>query len=95
MYLIQTEHIPLPVTQIPLSDNNCSTWYHHVIRTDDSQNYSERRALKMFPNISFRYLGTTLTNKKNIHHEIKSRLNSGNACYHSVQNILSSLPTYT
>jgi len=25
-----------------------------------------------------------------IHHEIKSILNSGNACYHSVQNLLSS-----
>jgi hypothetical protein len=38
----------------------------------------------------FKYLGTTLTNKNYIHEEIKSRLNSGNACYHSVQSILSS-----
>jgi hypothetical protein len=33
---------------------------------------------------------TTLTNKNDIHDEIKNRLNSGNACYHSVQNLLSS-----
>jgi hypothetical protein len=38
----------------------------------------------------FKYLGTTLTNQNSIQEEIKSRLKSGNACYHSVQNILSS-----
>ena len=37
----------------------------------------------------FKYLGTTLTNQ-NIQEEIKSRLKSENACYHSVQNLLSS-----
>jgi len=35
-------------------------------------------------------LGTSLTNKNPIQEEIKSRLKSGNACYHSVQNLLSS-----
>jgi hypothetical protein len=38
----------------------------------------------------FKYLGTTLTNQNSIQEEIKSRLKSGNACYHSVQNLLSS-----
>jgi len=42
----------------------------------------------------FKYLRTTLTNQNDIHAEIKSRLNSGNACYPSVQNILSSPFTY-
>jgi len=36
----------------------------------------------------FKYLGTTLTNQNSIQEEIKSILNQGNACYHSVQNIL-------
>jgi len=38
----------------------------------------------------FKYLGTTLTNQNFILEEIKSRLRSGNACYHSVQNLFSS-----
>ena len=38
----------------------------------------------------FKYLGTTLTIQNCIREEIKSRLRSGNACYHSVQNLLSS-----
>jgi len=38
----------------------------------------------------FKYLGTTLTNQNSMQEEIKSRLKSGNACYHSVQNLLSS-----
>ena len=38
----------------------------------------------------FKYLGTNLTNQNCIQEEIKSRLKSGNACYHSVQNLLSS-----
>jgi hypothetical protein len=37
----------------------------------------------------FKYLGTTLTNQNSIQEEIKSGLNSGNACSHSVQNLLS------
>ena len=33
---------------------------------------------------AFKYLGTTLKNQNSILEEIKSRLRSGNACYHSV-----------
>jgi len=36
----------------------------------------------------FKYLGTTLTDQNSVAEEIKSRLKSGNACYHSVQNLL-------
>jgi hypothetical protein len=47
-------------------------------------------------NISFenvaqlKYFGVTITNLNLIQKEIKRRLNSGNACYHSAQNLLSS-----
>jgi len=36
----------------------------------------------------FKYLGTTLTYQNSSQEEIKSRLKSGNACYHLVQNLL-------
>ena len=38
----------------------------------------------------FKHLGTNLTDQNSIREEIKSRLKSGNACYHSVQTLLSS-----
>jgi hypothetical protein len=37
-----------------------------------------------------KYLGTTLTDQNCMHEKIKSRLISGNACYHSDQSLLSS-----
>ena len=37
-----------------------------------------------------KYLGTPLTNQNSIWEENRNRLNSGNACYNSVQNLLSS-----
>ena len=38
----------------------------------------------------FKYLGTILTNQNSIAEEIRSRLRSGNDCYLSVKNLLSS-----
>jgi hypothetical protein len=59
------------------------------------QNVGQNRDIKIanrsFENVSqFKYLGTTVTNQNLFQEEIKRRLNSGNACYHSVQNLLSS-----
>ena len=38
----------------------------------------------------FKYMETVLTDQNSIHEKIKSRLKLGNACYYSVQNLLSS-----
>jgi hypothetical protein len=55
---------------------------------NSGQNQNIRIADESFENVAkFKYLGMTLTNQNDIHDEIKSRLNSGNACYHSVQNL--------
>jgi hypothetical protein len=59
------------------------------------QNIGQNRDIKignrLFGNVSlFKYSWTTVTNQNLIQEEIKRRLNSGNACYHSVQ----SLPSY-
>jgi hypothetical protein len=54
------------------------------------QNAGQNREIKIrkrsFENVSqFKYLGTTVTNQNLIQEEMKRRLHSGNACYHSVQ----------
>jgi hypothetical protein len=54
------------------------------------QKYSKKITNRSFQDVAkFRYLRTTLTDQNHMHEEIKSRLNSGNACYHSVQSLLS------
>ena len=59
------------------SDQNAGR--SHAIKTDNSS----------FENVEqFKYLGTTVTIQNYIQEEIKSSLRSGNACYHSVQNVL-------
>jgi hypothetical protein len=58
---------------------------------NSGHNQNIRIANESFESVAtFKYLGTTLTNQNDIHDEIKSRLNSGNACYYSAQNVLSS-----
>jgi hypothetical protein len=54
-------------------------------------NHDIKIANRCFDNVGqFKYLRTTVTNQNLIQEEIKRRLNSGNACYGSVQNLLSS-----
>jgi hypothetical protein len=59
------------------------------------QNVGQNRDIKIanrsFENGSqFKYLGMTVTNQNLIQEEIKRRLSSGNACYHSDKILLSS-----
>jgi hypothetical protein len=60
---------------------------------NSGQNQNIRTANESFEKVEkFKHLGTALRNQNDIHNEIKSTLNSGNAWYHSVQNLLSSCP---
>jgi hypothetical protein len=55
---------------------------------NSEQNPNIRIAYESFEDVAkFKYLEMTLTNQNDIHDEIKSRLNSGNACCHSVHDI--------
>jgi hypothetical protein len=77
--------------EIGLEVNAHKTKYMTVFR---DQNAGRIHSMKM-DNSSiamveeFKYLGTNLTSQNSIQEEIKSRLKLGNACYYSVQNILS------
>jgi hypothetical protein len=57
------------------------------------QNAGQNRDIKIgnraFENVpQFKYLGMTVTSKNLVWEESKRRLNTGNACYHSVQNLV-------
>jgi hypothetical protein len=55
------------------------------------KNHNTKTGDRSFENVAqFKYLGTTVTNQNLIQKEIKRTLNSGNACYHSVQKLLTS-----
>jgi hypothetical protein len=55
------------------------------------QNWDTKTTNRSFRNVSqFKYLEPTVTNQNLIHEKIKWILNSGNVCYRSVQNLLSS-----
>jgi sorting nexin-29 len=77
--------------EVGLEVNSEKTKYMLMSHTKTGQKHSIKIANRSFECVAkFRYLGTKLTDQNCMQEEIKRRLNSGNACYHSVQNLLSS-----
>jgi hypothetical protein len=75
-----------------LEVNPQKTTYMLMSRSQKTgQKYSIKIANRSFEDVEkFKNVGTTLKDQNCMHEEIKSKLNSGNACYHSVQSLLSS-----
>jgi nucleoside diphosphate kinase len=77
--------------EVGLKVNTEKIKYMLLSHQNAGQNLNIKRGKRCFENVAqFIYLGTTITNQNLIQEEIKRRLNSGNVCYHSVQNLLSS-----
>ena len=85
-----TEPLVVPSKEIGLGENADKTKYMVMYRDQNAgRSYSMKTYNSFFERVEeFKYLGTNLTNQNSIHGETKSRLKSGNACYHSVQNLL-------
>jgi hypothetical protein len=75
--------------EVGLEVNPEKTKYMLMSRSQEiGQKHSLKIANRSFEDVAkFKYLGTTLTDENCMHEEKKSRLNSGNACYHSVQSL--------
>jgi hypothetical protein len=82
--------------EVGLAVNTGKTKYMLLSRHQNAgQNHDIKIANRCFENVTqFKYLGTKVTNQNLIQEEIKRRLNSINACYHSVPNLLSSRLLY-
>jgi len=78
--------------QIGLEVNADKTKYMVMSRDQNAErSHSMKTDNSSFERVEeFKYLGTNLTNQNSIQEEIKNRLKSGNGCYYSVQNLLSS-----
>jgi hypothetical protein len=88
-----TEALVVASKEIGLEVNAEKIKYMVVMSCNQNarQNHNLKTDNKSFERVEqFRYLGTTLTNQNSIQEEIKSRLKLWNACYHWIQDLLSS-----
>jgi hypothetical protein len=79
--------------EVGLEVNSEKTKYMLMSRKKAGQKHGIKIVNRSFESVAkFKYFGTTLTDQNCMQEEIKSRLNSGNACYHSVQSLSSVFP---
>jgi hypothetical protein len=78
--------------EIDLGVNAQKTKYMFTSREQNAEHsHNIKTGNKFFDMVEqFKYLGKTITNQNFVREEINRRLNSENACYHLVQNLLSS-----
>jgi hypothetical protein len=77
--------------EVGLEVNSEKTKYMLMSHKKAGQRHGIKIANRSFEGMAkFKYLGTTITDQNCMQEEIKSRLNLGNACYHSVHSLLSS-----
>jgi hypothetical protein len=86
----RTEALVVAIKEIELTVSADETKY--VVMSQD-QNARQSQNIKIYNSFFGRvellkYFRTNLTNENSIQEESKSRLKSGNSCYHQVQNLL-------
>ena len=67
--------------------------YDHISPPEHSKLQNQKIVIEdlSFENVEkFKYLGVTVTKKKDNHEEIERRINMGDACYYSLEKMLSS-----
>jgi len=92
VHTVKENGLVVPSKETGLEVNADKTKYM-VMSGDQNagQSHSTKTDNSSFERVEqFKYLGTTLTDQNPVQEEIKSRWQSGNACCHLVQNVLSS-----
>jgi hypothetical protein len=87
-----TEALIDATKEVGLELNAENKIYVNVMSPECEENHNVKTADRYFENLAqFKFLGMTVTNQNLIHEVVKSMLNSGSVCYHSIQNFLSSV----